>query len=63
VKQAAAYTHPMGKRYKDSLFRSLFSDEDELRTLYNALKDTRYDKSTPLTINTLSETLFTGGTH
>jgi hypothetical protein len=61
AKQAVAYTHLMGNRYKDSLFRSLLTDEDELRTLYNALKDTRYDKSTPLTINTLSETLFTGG--
>jgi mRNA-degrading endonuclease HigB of HigAB toxin-antitoxin module len=61
AKQSAAYTHPMGNRYKDSLFRSLFSDEDELCGLYNALKNTRYDKSMPITINTLAETLFTGG--
>jgi hypothetical protein len=49
------------KRYKDSLFRTLFSDEDELRDLYNTLKGTTYDKNTPITINTLSETLFFGG--
>jgi predicted transposase YdaD len=51
----------MAKHYKDSLFRSLFSDEDELRDLYNALKGTHYGKNTPITINTLTETLFVGG--
>jgi hypothetical protein len=39
----------MGNRYKNSLFRSLFSDEDEWRDLYNALKDTQYDKNTAIT--------------
>ncbi|MHC6201647.1 RpnC/YadD family protein [Breznakiellaceae bacterium SP9] len=49
----------MGNHYKDSLFRSLFSDKQALLDLYNSIKGTHYDEQTELIINTLPETLFT----
>ena len=49
----------MGNHYKDSLFRSLFSEKAVLLDLYNSIKGTHYDETTELVINTLSETLFT----
>ncbi|MHC6202414.1 hypothetical protein ACYULU_04380 [Breznakiellaceae bacterium SP9] len=49
----------MGNHYKDSLFRSLFSDKQALLDLYNSIKETHYDEQTELIINTLPETLFT----
>ncbi|MHC6202413.1 RpnC/YadD family protein [Breznakiellaceae bacterium SP9] len=49
----------MGNHYKDSLFRSLFSDKQALLELYNSIKGTQYDEQTELIINTLPETLFT----
>jgi hypothetical protein len=49
----------MAGHYKDSLFRSLFSNEEALRELYNALSGGALGKDTPIVINTLNETLFT----
>jgi hypothetical protein len=49
----------MGNNYKDSLFRSLFADNEALRELYNTLTGTHYDETAEIVINTLSETLFT----
>ncbi|GHU22890.1 hypothetical protein FACS1894172_07750 [Spirochaetia bacterium] len=51
----------MGNHYKDSLFRSLFSEKTVLLDLYNSIKGTHYDETTDLVINTLSETLFSHG--
>jgi predicted transposase YdaD len=51
----------MASHYKDSLFRSLFSDKKALLELYNSIKGTHYDEKNELEINTLSETLFTQG--
>jgi hypothetical protein len=48
------------KKYKDSVFVRLFSDETLLRELYNAVEGTGYDESTPVLVNTLSDTLFKG---
>ena len=48
----------MGNHYKDSLFRSLFDNKTSLLELYNSIKGTSYGASTDLSINTLSETLF-----
>jgi hypothetical protein len=46
--------------YKDSLFRSLFGNEKTVRKLYSALHRTNYsERDTKITINTLSESLFT----
>ena len=44
-------------KYKDTVFRKLFSDQDKLRTLYNALTKSSYGKETPVSINTLKNTL------
>ena len=32
----------INRKYKDSVFRTLFSEEDKLIELYNALFDTNY---------------------
>ena len=46
--------------YKDSLFRSLFSNEKAALELYNALHGTDYtERNAQITINTLSESLVT----
>jgi hypothetical protein len=49
----------MSNTYKDSLFRSLFNNKKSILSLYNAIYGTNYDENTEVTINTLSETLFT----
>ena len=41
------------KRYKDTVFRMLFSDKVRLLQLYNAVNDTDYDNPNDLTITTL----------
>jgi hypothetical protein len=49
----------MNNTYKDSLFRSLFSDKRAFLSLYNALSGSNYGDDTEVVINTLSDTLFT----
>jgi hypothetical protein len=49
----------MSSTYKDSLFRSLFSNEKDFLSLYNALSGSNYGPDTKVVINTLSDTLFT----
>jgi predicted transposase/invertase (TIGR01784 family) len=46
------------KKYKDTIFSSLFSDPDILRELYCALDNVSLPKDVPITINTLEEVLF-----
>jgi hypothetical protein len=48
----------VNKKYKDTIFSSLFSDPDTLRELYCALDDVSLPKDVPVTINTLEEVLF-----
>ncbi|MDR3144655.1 MAG: Rpn family recombination-promoting nuclease/putative transposase, partial [Treponema sp.] len=48
----------MNRKYKDTLFVKLFSDECLLRDLYNALAGTAFGPDTPLSINSLSNVLF-----
>jgi hypothetical protein len=45
--------------YKDSFFRSLFSEKREFLRLYNAISGSTYDDDTEVTINTLTDTFFT----
>ncbi|MDR1148125.1 MAG: hypothetical protein LBK66_05785 [Spirochaetaceae bacterium] len=45
--------------YKDSLFRSLFSNKEAFLSLYNAVSGSNYSNDTEVVINTLSDTLFT----
>ncbi|MDR0639648.1 MAG: hypothetical protein LBG27_12235 [Spirochaetaceae bacterium] len=49
----------MGSMFKDTLFRSLFSDKKAFLSLYNAVSGTHYGEDTEVVINTLNETLFT----
>ena len=45
-------------RYKNSVFTTLFNDEDKLRELYAALEGIEYDPALPITINTLQDVLY-----
>ena len=58
IRLKIGYTLSVGNHYKDSLFRSLFSDKKALLELYNSIKGTHYDEQTELVINTLTETMF-----
>ncbi|MDR1148975.1 MAG: hypothetical protein LBK66_10125 [Spirochaetaceae bacterium] len=49
----------MSGMYKDSLFRSLFSNKEAFLSLYNAVSGSSYGDDTEVVINTLSDTLFT----
>jgi predicted transposase/invertase (TIGR01784 family) len=46
------------KKYKDSMFTSLFSDPDVLRELYCAIEGISLPKDTPIEINTLENVLY-----
>ena len=46
------------RNFKDSVFRALFNDEDQLRELYNALEDTAYGEDIPIFIETLENAIF-----
>jgi hypothetical protein len=48
----------MNRKYKDSVFIKLFSDEHNLRELYNALAGTNYGEDVELSINTLEDVLY-----
>jgi hypothetical protein len=48
----------INKKFKDTIFSSLFSDPDTLRELYCALDNVSLPKDIPITINTLEEVLF-----
>jgi hypothetical protein len=48
----------MNRKYKDTLFVSLFRDPIRLRELYNALAKTDFGLDTPISINTLQNVLF-----
>jgi hypothetical protein len=49
---------PQNREYKDTVFRTLFSDEPLLRSLLNAISGSTYDEHTPLQINTLDDQVF-----
>jgi hypothetical protein len=48
----------LSNTFKDTLFRSLFSDKKAFLSLYNAVSGANYGDDTEVLINTLSETLF-----
>jgi hypothetical protein len=48
----------MSGMFKDTLFRSLFSDKKAFLSLYNAVSGSDYGDDTEVVINTLTETLF-----
>ena len=47
----------VNRRYKDSMFRSLFRDKARFLELYNAIKGTNYGPNTPMVETTLEEAL------
>jgi hypothetical protein len=48
----------VNKRFKDSVFTSLFNDPDLLRELYCALGGVSLSPDIPVSINTLENVLF-----
>ncbi len=46
------------KKYRDGVFRLLFSDKEKLIELYNALENTDYDSGVKLEIQTLEDAIF-----
>jgi len=47
------------RRYKDSVFRSIFNNNPTILELYNAIKGTNYKDESMIEINTLGDVLFT----
>ena len=52
------YEHRVNRKYKDSLFRKIFSDRKDLLDLYNALNDTNYTDEEELSITTLEDVIY-----
>ena len=52
------YEHRVNRKYKDSLFRKIFSDRKDLLDLYNALNDTQYTDEEGLTVTTLEDVIY-----
>ena len=48
----------INKKYKDSVFRILFSEKDKLIELYNAIFDTDYTDDESVDIKTLEDVVF-----
>ena len=46
------------RKYKDRLFRLVFSDKKDLLDLYNAVNGTDYDNPEELEVNTLENVLY-----
>lgn len=50
----------INRKYKDSLFRLIFSDKSELLQLYNALNDSDYNNPEELVITTIENVVYMG---
>ncbi|MCL1910921.1 MAG: Rpn family recombination-promoting nuclease/putative transposase [Leptospirales bacterium] len=50
----------VNKKYKDSLFRSIFNNEERLLELYNAIEGTDYRDAQAIDINTLEDIIYIG---
>ena len=48
------------RKYKDTIFRMLFSDKKNLLSLYNAINKTAYEDSEELEIVTLKNAIYMG---
>ncbi len=48
----------LNRKYKDTVFRLIFNNEEKMLELYNALYDTNYPPGTPVDINTIEEALY-----
>ena len=52
------YTPAANRKYKDTVFRKLFSDRENLLSLYNAVNGTAYTDATDLEIVTLENAIY-----
>ncbi len=50
----------VNRKYKDSLFRMIFSEKEELLTLYNAINGSSYTDPELLEVNTIEDVLYMG---
>ena len=50
----------INRAFKDSLFRMIFRERDELLELYNAVNGSHYDNPDDLTITTIEDVLYLG---
>ena len=57
-KQRTQYESRINRRYKDSLFRKVFSNKKDLLDLYNALNGTDYSNEEELTVTTLEDVVY-----
>lgn len=57
-KQRTQYESRINRRYKDPLFRKVFSDKKDLLDLYNALNGTDYSNEEELTVTTLEDVVY-----
>ena len=48
----------INRKYKDSVFRMLFSEKDKLIELYNAIFDTDYTVDDSVDITTIEDVIF-----
>lgn len=48
------------RNFKDSLFRMVFQEKEELLSLYNAVNDSHYTNADDLVINTLEDVVYMG---
>ena len=60
VNESTKRTPVANRKFKDTVFRMLFSDKEALLSLYNAINGTNYSDPGLLTITTLSGALFLG---
>ncbi|MCL1911933.1 MAG: hypothetical protein FWG13_06985 [Leptospirales bacterium] len=50
----------VNKKYKDSLFRSIFNNKERLLELYNAIEGANYRDAQDIDINTLEDIIYIG---
>ena len=61
AKKKSAGNHSyINRKYKDSLFRMLFSDREALLSLYNAVNQTAYKDPSALEIMTIDDAIYVG---
>ena len=60
VNEATKLTPVANRKFKDTVFRMLFSDKESLLSLYNAVNNSHYTDSGALEIVTLENAIYMG---
>ena len=60
LRQENGYVPTANRKYKDTIFRLLFSDKKNLLSLYNALNEKSYENPDELEIVTLESAIYMG---